>query len=118
MIEYDVEKTDNSDCTNVHYLQEQNVYMTYNEGLETNKYYKSLKRKANDSDLKSPVNDINKCLSFDLDLKGQSVVASAWHGQNIYFDPYQTVICPFKGNVKWKLQKPYLPAPPEAKEEG
>ena len=36
-------------------------------------------------------------------------MAAAWHCQNIYFDPYQTVICPIKGKIKWNIQKPYLP---------
>ena len=83
--------------------------MTYSKGLETNAYYMSLRRKVKVSTLKSPVHDLNKCLSFNLDQKSQSIVATAWHSQNIYFDPYQTVICPIKGKIKWNIQKPYLP---------
>ena len=91
--------------------------MSYNGGLENNSYYVSIRHKVNVCTLQSPPYDSSKCLFFNLDQKYQNIVATAWHNQNIYYDPSRTVICPSKGKIKWSIQKPYLPPPLSEEEE-
>ena len=54
------------------------------------------------------------CLNFDLDFRGQNIVATMWHKQQIYNNVWsngQSIICPRGGKVIWKLSKPRFMPP-------
>ena len=71
----DLNCSNNLNCSNQSFLQEQNISMSYDGDLRTNNYYAAIRRKVNvfaPHELPKPQpSDTSKSLSFDLDQRGQ-----------------------------------------------